>query len=129
MKNKLRNLKHFLWSHKKIVLLVVFLVVGMTSIALYYDYQYQQLQQNPSIVASYEIKTITQAVSQLIEVPADEEPLLATVTDKTKLTGQSFFVGCENGDKVLIYPLARLIIIYRPSTGKIVTASTLKIEP
>jgi hypothetical protein len=73
-----------------------------------------------------EIAEITREVSGLIELP-NEQPTLATVTDKNKLEKQPFFEKAENGDKVLIYLSSRKALLYRPSTKKIVDFGTVNI--
>lgn len=58
-------------------------------------------------------------IGTLIELPAGEEPTIATVTDKTKLTDQPFFASAQNGDVVLIYTHAKKAYLYRPGSNKI----------
>lgn len=60
-----------------------------------------------------------------MELPAGEQPTLATVADQEKLKGQDFFSHAQNGDKLLIYPKAKKAILYRPSTGKIIEVTNL----
>lgn len=67
-------------------------------------------------------------VSQLIEVPANETPTMATVNDKTKLNNQEFFKNTENGDKVLIFEQAKKAYLYRPSTNKIIEVTLISPE-
>lgn len=75
-----------------------------------------------------EVKQIVDKVSRLMELPEDEEPTLATISDKEKLKDQAFFLNAQNGDKVLVYAKAGKAILYRPSTGKIVEVAPLNIE-
>ncbi len=55
----------------------------------------------------------------------EENPTIATVTDKEKLSGQAFFQKAENGDKVIIYRQSGKAILYRPGIKKIVDVVTL----
>lgn len=64
-------------------------------------------------------------VAALMELPADELPSIATVTDKEKLADEEFFSRAELNDKLLIYSDSKLAIIYRPSTNKIVNVAPL----
>ena len=70
-------------------------------------------------------KQLIDAVAKLMELPADELPSVATVTDKEKLKDEQFFARAEINDKLLIYPTSHIAIIYRPSTNKIVNVAPL----
>jgi hypothetical protein len=78
----------------------------------------QQLQADAAALA--------ERVGKLIQVP-EGEPVVATVTDKDKLTDQPFFARAENGDKVLIYAEDSIAIIYRESENKIINAGPIAI--
>jgi hypothetical protein len=49
-----------------------------------------------------------------------EVPTVATVTDVSKLGGQEFFRNAQNGDRVLVFSVAKIAIIYRNSSRAIV---------
>ena len=75
-----------------------------------------------------ELTTIKAAVAEHILLPTDEEPVLATITEKDKITSQ-FLSKSENGDKVLLYSNAQRAIIYRPSLNKLIDVGPLNIIP
>lgn len=75
-----------------------------------------------------DIKTVVSQVEILILLPSNEEPKLATVSDKTKLNNQLFFAHAENGDKVLIYTQAEKAILYRPSINKIIEVGPINLS-
>lgn len=75
-----------------------------------------------------EIKKLEMEVGAIFDLPKGESPTVATVSDKAKLKGQSFFAKAENGDKVLIYTNAKKAILYRPSLGKIMEVSSLNLS-
>lgn len=109
------------------------MVVGsllLATIPSYYFYdKYQKSQgllKNPTEAARQEMKTLVERVGNHIELP-NEEPTVATVSDKEKLADQPFFQKAENGDKVLIYTQARKAILYRPATNKIIEVSTVNL--
>jgi hypothetical protein len=72
-------------------------------------------------------KTV-EAVSQLIELPMDEVPTLATVSDSSKLANQPLFAKAQPGDKVLLYPKAKKAYLYRPVTNKLVDVASMQVE-
>src|SRR5205085_9066834 len=97
---------------------------------VYYYLQYQKTQQllkNPTLAAQVEVQTTIDKVAKLMELPKDEEPTLATVTDIKKLNDQRFFRNGRNGDKVLIYTKAQKAILYDPGTDKIIEVESINI--
>lgn len=121
-------------SVKALVLLgVVLLVVGLAGgAAVYFYIQYQNAQtllKNPASALENEVNTLVVRVSKIIELPKGETPTVATVSDKSKLTSQAFFLKAENGDKVLIYNTAKKAYLYRPNTNKMIEVSSLSISP
>lgn len=64
-------------------------------------------------------------VSKLTDIPSDEVPTIATVTNAELIKQQSFFKDALVGDRVLLYKEAKKAILYRPSTGKIVSIAPL----
>lgn len=66
-------------------------------------------------------------VGRIYDLP-DETPELAIVQDKNDLDDNEFFARAENGDVLLIYPEAELVILYRPSTDRLVNTSNLTID-
>lgn len=70
--------------------------------------------------SEYEVRSLVSDVGDLMLLPEDETPTLATVTDLHALEGQLFFKNAQEGDKVLMYLKAQKAILYRPSIGKII---------
>lgn len=65
-------------------------------------------------------------VGKLMVLP-NEVPTVATVTDKNKINGQSFFKSAENGDKVLIFSKASKAVLYRPSENKVIEVAVVNV--
>lgn len=110
------------------------LVIAVLLIAAGIGYQkYQTLQRenkrlsNPQAAAQAETDKLKADVAKLIQVPANEQPTIATVVDASKLKNQPFFKNAQNGDKVLIFAQAKKAILYRPSTNKIIEVAPINI--
>ena len=117
---------------RKNLILPVFIVIVILSVSAagYFFYQYQKTQsllKNPSVATANEVKQLVAKVGALIELPKNEDPTVATVSDKNKLKDQAFFKNSENGDKVLIYTKSKKAILYRPSTDKIIEVAPVNI--
>ncbi len=110
------------------LLLIVCLIAIGTGVYFYIQYkQIQLLLQHPNATAVQQIQEVVAKVSKLMDLPTDEQPTIATVSDITKLKNQPFFQHAKNGDNVLIYTKAKIAILYDPTTNKIVTVAPLNI--
>ena len=66
-------------------------------------------------------------LKELIILPEDEKPTIATVSDPEQLKNQAFFVKAKKGDKVIIYAKARKAILYDPEANKIVEVAPINL--
>lgn len=85
-------------------------------------------ESDPSIRAKEEARQVVDRVGQLIILPADESPTVATVTDLEALKDQAFFANAQIGDKVLIYANAGKAILYRPSENKVIEKAPMHLQ-
>ena len=69
-------------------------------------------------------KMILDKIASVMDLPP-EKPTIVTVTDREKLQNQDFFKKALNGDKIIIYETAKRVILYRPSTGRVVDVAPL----
>src|SRR6266403_4818598 len=109
--------------------IVIILVIGAAG-GLYYFFQYQKAQnllKNPVLAASIERDALTKKISTLMELPKDESPTVATVSDVSKLKGQPFFSKAKNGDKLLIYSKSKKAILYDPKENKIIEVGPINV--
>jgi len=88
-------------------------------------YHFVFAPKDPQAEARKEAQRIVAAVSKLMVLPTDEEPIIATVADPTKLEGQPFFQNAQIGDKVLIFNGARKAILYSPAKNLVVDVAPL----
>lgn len=102
----------------------ILVVLGSVVTAWHFQKKYTELlhiQQNPQS----ELSSVLSKISSLMDLPLDETPTLATITDSTRLSGQMFFDHAENGDKVIVYTKAAKAILFRPSSRKIINVSSV----
>ncbi|MFA6285523.1 MAG: hypothetical protein WC643_03285 [Parcubacteria group bacterium] len=109
----------------KNLFLIAIIFLFFVFLAVYFLIGHQSDQANPDAARQKETKALTDYIGKFMELPVDEQPTLATVTDQEKLKGQDFFVHAQNGDKLLVYTKARKAILYRPSIKKVIEVSNL----
>ena len=79
-------------SNKKLFAIVAVLVIGGLAFSTFYFWRkYRAIIKNPNIVAQEEAKAITEKIGKFMDLPEDETPDLAKVSNKEKLVGQPFF--------------------------------------
>jgi predicted negative regulator of RcsB-dependent stress response len=124
-----KRIMKFNKSYVLILLLVALLVGGGYLGYRKYDSVQKENQRlrDPQESARLEINRVKGEVAKLIDVPQDEDPTVASVTDAAQLTNQQFYAKAQNGDKVLLYGKARKAILYRPSENKIIEVATLNL--
>jgi hypothetical protein len=117
---------------KKILLAAnVVVIIGLIAFGGYYFKKYRDVKNNPASAeqaAQAQADKTIDSVSKLYDLPKDEKPSVATVSDKDKLKDQPFFVKAENGDITLIYSKAKLAILYRPTTNQIINVSSVTLQ-
>jgi hypothetical protein len=90
--------------------------------------QVDQLSKQPTnqeSQAANELVSIQIELNKFMELPTNETPTLATVSDVEKVKGQTFFKNAQNGDKVLLYSQSGKAILYRPSTKKVIEVAQI----
>ncbi len=108
-------------------IVLVALSSGITTLAI---------RQNPQMIGltkgavqqQAEVDALIAEVGKLIDLPKDEKPTVATVSDSDKLKDQQFFKNAKTGDKVLIYTSTKRAILYRPSEHRIIDVGAVNIR-
>lgn len=81
---------------KKIIYIIcAVLVLASIITSLFFYIQYKNtraLLQNPQQFNKEQTKLVTETVGHLMDLPSDEDPTIATVTNKNKLAQQPFFL-------------------------------------
>lgn len=121
-------------SNKVVVIVaLLFAVVGIGG-SIYFYLENQSIKNDPNTLiemskkaTSQEAKELKDKVSKLMQLPSDEEPVVATVSDKDKLKDQPFFKNAANGDKILIFTVAKKAIIYRESEDRLINVGPIAV--
>ncbi len=116
---------NFIRKNVALVLLAVALV-GAGS-AYYFYNQFEQLKQNPQALTDKENATLVAKLGQLMVLPENEQPTIATVADPSKLKDQPFFAKAKTGDRVFIYTNAKKAILYDEEGNRIVEVAPINI--
>lgn len=120
----------YLRKFKASPLVLVILILAIAAATFFYT-KYRDSQnklKHPEVVAKAETQTLVGKVGKHVELPSGEQPTVATVSDVSKLSNQTFFAGAKNGDKVLIYTTAKKAILYRPSEDKVINFAPLNVN-
>jgi hypothetical protein len=115
-------------SPQKMIVMILAAIVLVAAIGsavtfyLMYDKANRELvtlKQNPQSATEKEAKEIIEKVGKLVDLPTDETPQVATVSNLERLKEQPFFAKAKIGDKVLIYPINKKAILYDPVANKV----------
>jgi hypothetical protein len=112
---------------KNIVAVLVVVALAGAGTGYYYYDQYQTLKQNPQAVTEKENAALVAKLGQLIVLPTDEQPTIATVADPSKLKDQPFFANAKTGDRVFIYTNSKKAILYDEIANKIIEVAPINI--
>lgn len=73
-------------------------------------------------------QTTLSNLGKLIELPNDEEPTIANITDTQKFQDQPFFKKAQVADMLIVYQKNKKAILYRPSENKVIELAPI-LEP
>ncbi len=116
--------------HIAIITLLVVIALAAVGSGIYFYQQYlksQELLKNPTLSAKLQQESLVDKVGKLIELPTEEQPTIATVSDVNKLKNQPFFAHAKNGYKVLIYTKAKKAVLYNPQSNRIVEVGPINL--
>jgi len=112
---------------QRFIIVLTLLFLSASAFAVYFYIQFNELRKNPQKVAQEQVRQLVSDVSELMVLPEDEQPTVATVADPEQLIGQPFFNKAKKGYKVLIYTNAQKAILYDPDAKKIIDIAPLNI--
>jgi hypothetical protein len=103
--------------------------IASTASATVFYVKLQDARQKQSAPSESEKDRIAAKVGKLYDIP-NEEPTLARVSDPEKLRKeQDFFKNAKDGDYILVFPEAKIGILYRESTDKIINIGPVSVQP
>jgi hypothetical protein len=117
-------MKEFVNAHKRIIIvccLVVFVGGGGYILWQLFGGSKDQVATNQQTV-----NRLVNEVSQVFVLP-DGQPTVALIQDKNKLADQPFYKPAENGDYLMVYPDAKLALIYREKVHKLVNVGPITV--
>ena len=122
--------KKLFTTKRALVALNILVLIGLAGFGGYFFKKYNDSKNaSPETIQQAQVDQTISEVGKLYSLPANEKPDVATVKDKEQLKKQyPFFDQAENGDVVLIYKDAKLAILYRPSTKKLIKVGPVNIE-
>jgi uncharacterized protein HemX len=109
-------------------LLIAVIILALVGAVGYLVYQNQNLKKNPNKIVQADQKKLVDKVGAHIDLPKDEQPSIATVSDKEKLKEQAFFKSAQNGDTLLIYTKAKKAILYRDKEDRVIEVAPIAID-
>ena len=116
------------------VILPILLILALGGFAWsYFSYTKAQKQlsalTDPNIrneLNQEQTKALLAKIGQLLVLPQNEEPVVATIQDVEVLAStQDFYKDAENGQKLVVYSAARKAIIYDEAKNKLVNVGPL----
>lgn len=122
------RLKEYVFRNKAVVITIACAAVAVAGTAITFvlvsqnssQVNSEQLQQ----VVEDETKKLEEEIGELTTLP-EETPILMTVSDKSLLTDE-IFKDAEDGDKVLVYESAGVMVVYRESTNEIIATGKVR---
>lgn len=108
--------------------LIIIIAVGILLVlaASFFAWKYFDSKGEDSDSAASQ--RIVEKVGKLYLVPDDEEPTVAQIQDKEKLSDQQFFDKATNGDYLLIFSDSQFALLYREDVNKIVNVGPISTE-
>ena len=107
----------------KTTAILIILIVALVLVGGFFAHKYWQATHNDP---QRQTKALLDHVHTIADVPASETPTVATITDTSKLSNETLRSRSQNGDKLLIYTQAKRLILYRPSSKKIIETLTIE---
>ena len=110
-----------------IIIILFFLVIILGGVSLYLYFRSVKVL-NKEDANKKEIQTLVDKVGDIVFLPSDETPTVATISDPKVLKDQVFFANAKTGDKVLIYTNNKKAFLYDPKADKLVNMAPFNVN-
>lgn len=104
----------------KLTLILIGVLVILASIGSYFSYKY--FTEKGSRI---DAQSLAKQLGKTVDLP-NEQPTIFTIADKSKLSSKALTSRVSDGDTLLFFKSANRVVIYRPSTKKIVDMLTIE---
>ena len=103
-------------------LFIVVLIIAAWSYGFYEIGRASVYSAHPELSGNEQATAILSKVSKLIQLPSNETPTMATITDAAAAKkAQPFLANAQNGDVLIVYTSAQEALLYRPSSNVLIT--------
>jgi len=119
-------MKNFI-KNNEIIILLSLLVLSLVINGVLYN-KYRDIRNNPQKAVREDTRRLVEKVGELVVLPENEEPTIATVNDPAQLKGHPFFAKAKKGDKVLIFSNAGKSILYDPVANKVIEVASMDVS-
>lgn len=116
----------FIWKLSSIVFALLFVLAAYGTVH-YRGLYMETAQRAGNLLGNDETIALVAEISKFFDLPKNEIPTVAVISDPSTVSGQKFFENAQSGDRVLIYKKARRAILYRQSEQKIIEVAELSL--
>lgn len=129
----MERIKRYHHNHPVASTLIAVLIVAIVAGGGYAGFRYYQYYISPDEAFKREAKTYETNYKEMmseadkqVDLPKDEVPVMAAVSDENAVKNQEFFQDAKNGDRIILYKKSKKAFLYRPSTKKVIAQAPLK---
>ena len=112
-----------------LTLVLSVLLVGSLAFGGYYFKQFQDLKSVTSKTPEEKNEELIAKINNVIELPKDEDPVVAVVSDEEKFKAEyPVFTSAKKDDSLLLYEKAGQAILYRESENRVIGTATFAVK-
>lgn len=115
------------FTNKKILIIAV--AVLLVSAVIVFALPEKKSNIDSGQATQQELDSLVIKVGKLMVLPVGETPTIATIVDPSKLNDNKFFANAREGDRLLLYPISKMAILYNPGENKIIEVGPFTLEP